>query len=103
MAYIYLDDSLKAEEEYSLYERLRKGLIGVDEFNEKRRRAGMILILSNMDVSCEEMYLMYKKSDGVEKQFDVIKDMLHSDVLYLRDNVSLFGYMFVSFLSMYCY
>jgi len=100
-AYTYLDGFLKAEEEYSLCERLQKKLIDVDEFNRKRERAGKILILSNMDRSPEEIYLVYKKRDGVEKQFDIMKNILHSDILYLRDNESIFGHMFISFLSMY--
>jgi hypothetical protein len=32
-----------------------------------------------------------------------MKDILHSDILYLRDNESIFGHMFISFLSMYCH
>ena len=102
-AYIYLDGFLKAEEEYALYERLQKKLMDANEFNRKRERAGKIPIISNMDKSPEEIYLMYKKRDGVEKQFDIMKDILHSDILYLRDNESVFGHMFVSFLSMYCH
>jgi transposase len=46
---------------------------------------------------------MYKSRDIVEKHFDIAKNMLRSDVMYLRDDYSVFGHIFVSFLSLYGY
>lgn len=47
--------------------------------------------------------LSYKKRDGVEKLYDTYKNTLDADILYLQDDDSVFGHMFVSFLSLYGY
>ncbi|MGC8565919.1 MAG: IS1634-like element ISFac6 family transposase, partial [Thermoplasmata archaeon] len=41
--------------------------------------------------------------DVVEKHFDTVKNMLRSDIMYLSDDYSVFGHIFVSFLSLYGY
>jgi len=46
---------------------------------------------------------MYKSRDIVEKHFDTVKNMLKADILYLRDDYSVFGHIFVAFLSLYVY
>jgi transposase len=46
---------------------------------------------------------LYKKRDGVEKLFDTYKNTLNADILYLQDDESVFGHLFVSFLSLYEY
>ncbi|WP_197073931.1 hypothetical protein [Methanosarcina sp. WWM596] len=51
----------------------------------------------------EDVFLMYKKRDTVEKHYDTYKSILEADKLYLQDNESLFGHIFVSFLSLYGY
>ena len=67
------------------------------------RKAGRILIISNMDADEKDVYEMYKRREEAEQQFDTFKNTLHSDVMYLRDDESVFGHMFVSFLSLYGY
>jgi len=39
---------------------------------------------------------MYKQREGVEKAFDVYKNVLNTDKMYLQDNESVFGHLFVS-------
>jgi transposase len=46
---------------------------------------------------------MYKKRDTVEKHYNIYKNILEADKLYLQDNESLFGHLFISFLSLYGY
>ena len=46
---------------------------------------------------------MYKQREGVEKAFDVYKNVLNADKMHLQDNESVFGHLFVSFLSLYGY
>jgi len=67
------------------------------------KRAGRILIVSNLDVSPEEIFLLYKKRDVMGNLFDVYKTMLQADRTYLPDNESIFGHAFISFLSLYAY
>ena len=47
--------------------------------------------------------MQYKSRDRIEKLFDAYKNSLHSDILYLQDNESVFGHIFISFLSLYAY
>ncbi|MGC8871073.1 MAG: IS1634-like element ISFac6 family transposase, partial [Brevinematia bacterium] len=77
--------------------------IGYDEFKERLSKAGRILIISNLNKNPEEIFEMYKSRDVVEKHFDTVKNMLRSDIMYLRDDYSVFGHIFVSFLSLYGY
>ncbi|NQE06576.1 hypothetical protein C5S32_11965 [ANME-1 cluster archaeon GoMg1] len=65
------------------------------------KKAGKILILSDMDVEKQEIYLLYKKREVVEKMFNTYKTVLNADKLYLQGDESAFGHMFVAFLSLY--
>jgi transposase len=51
----------------------------------------------------QEMYELYKKREQFEKMFDTYKNVLDADRLYLQDDESVFGHVFISFLSLYAY
>ena len=74
-----------------------------EELKEMMKRSGRILLISNLDVPEKTVYEIYKKREQVEKLFDSYKSTLSSDRLYLHDNESVFGHVFVSFLSLYAY
>ncbi len=103
--YIYLfeDPSMKVEEEITLYKIFDKNKINKIELDEDLEKAGCILIVSDLDIEEKEIFLLYKKRDGVEKLFDTYKTTLNADILYLQDDESVFGHLFVSFLSLYGY
>ena len=91
------------EEQNTLYEHLDKGEITKNELQEEMKRAGRILILSNQEMSEQEAYELYKRRENVEKRFDTYKSTLSADRLYLQDNESVFGHVFIAFLSLYAY
>ena len=62
-----------------------------------------ILIISNINKDCKEIFEIYKIMDIVEKHFNTVNKMLKANILYLRDDYSVFGYIFVAFLSLYGY
>lgn len=101
--YLFEDVTLRAEEEVTLHKKHDKGEISKEEMNKELKRAGKILITSDLDKEPEDVYLMYKQRDGVEKAFDIYKNVLNADKMYLQDNESVFGHLFVSFLSLYGY
>jgi len=101
--YVFEDAQLKLEEEKHLYTLLDEQRIDKEKLKMKMKQAGRILIVSNMDVSAEEIFLLYKKRDSVENLFDVYKTTLQADRTYLRSNESIFGHAFISFLSLYAY
>jgi transposase len=46
---------------------------------------------------------MYKQREEIEQAFDAMKNELENDKAYLRDDDSIRGYFFISFLSLYLY
>jgi len=82
---------------------MMKKRIEYDEFKERLEKAGRILIISNLNKDCKEIFEMYKSRDIVEKHFDTVKNMLKADILYLRDEYSVFSHIFAAYLSLYGY
>ena len=101
--YLFEDSEMKKEEEYTLYKQHAEYKITSNTFNRGLDKAGKILLVSNVYLAPEDVFLMYKKRDTVEKHYDTYKSMLEADKLYLQDNESLFCHIFISFLSLYGY
>lgn len=73
----------------------------MNELNDAQKRAGKILIVSTLDMDENSIFMQYKSRDRIEKLFDTYKNVLQADKLYLQDNESVFGHIFISFLSLY--
>jgi len=101
--YLFEDSEMKKEEEYTLYKKHDENKISTKTFNKSLQKAGKILLVSDVDLEPEDVFFMYKKRDTVEKHYDTYKNTLEADRLYLQDNESLFGHIFISFLSLYGY
>ena len=99
--YLFDDQDLKLEEQKTLYKKLDEGKINKKQLNEKMKRAGQILIVSNMDVEEYEVFELFKKRESVEKMFDTYKTVLDADKLYLQSDEGVFGHVFISFISLY--
>jgi len=99
--YLFEDQDLMLEERKTLYRRLDDGKIDKKELRERMKKAGKILILSNLDANGTEIYELYKGRETVEKMFDTYKTVLEADKIYLQDDESVFGHVFISFLSLY--
>ena len=56
---------------------------------------------SNSDKLGAEIYELYKRRGTVEKMFDTYKTVLEADKIYLQDDESVFGHVFISFRSLY--
>ncbi|HDS44810.1 MAG TPA: hypothetical protein ENN68_01720 [Methanomicrobia archaeon] len=101
--YLFEDAVLRMEEEKTLYKRLDERKITREEFEKGRKNAGRILILSSLDRVGEDIFMMYKQRGRVETQFDSYKNVLNADWMYLQDDESVFGHLFISFLALYGY
>lgn len=99
--YLYDDQDLKLEEQKTLYKKLDEGNIDKKQLNIKMKRAGQILIMSNLDVEGFKIFELFKKRETVEKMFDTYKTVLDADKLYLQSDESVFGHVFISFISLY--
>jgi len=101
--YLYEDQQLMLEENVTLYQKLDDGKIDTNELIEAQKHAGKILIVSNLNLDEKSIFMQYKSRDRIEKLFDTYKNVLQADILYLQDNESVFGHIFISFLSLYTY
>jgi len=99
--YLFEDQDLRLEEQKTLYRKRDEHKIEKEEYNIGMKKAGKILIVSDMDVEKQEIYLLYKKREVVEKMFDTYKTVLNADKLYLQGDESVFGHVFIAFLSLY--
>jgi transposase len=99
--YLFEDQELRLEEQKTLYRKLDEHEIDRKKIDEGMKKAGKILIVSDMDLEKQEIYHLYKKREVVEKMFDTYKTVLNADKLYLQDDESVFGHVFIAFLSLY--
>ncbi len=101
--YLYLFENtvMRLEEETDLARQSIAGTLTDDEMEVEMQRAGRFLMVSSLDRSPEEIYLIYKRRDKVEKQFEKWKSDLEADAMHLQETASVFGHFFISFLSLY--
>jgi transposase len=99
--YLFEDQDLRLEEQKTLYKKLDEHEIDRKKFDEGMKKAGKILNVSDMDIEKQEIYHLYKKREVVEKMFDTYKTVLNADKLYLQDDESVFGHVFIAFISLY--
>ena len=70
---------------------------------KKRKLAGIICLVSDMDKEGIDVFDLYKGREDVELGFDAMKNELESDKTYLRSNDAVRGYFFVTFLALRIY
>ena len=88
--------AMEENEYYSLMEAGKNPQFSPD-------KAGKIAILTNAREKPQAIFELYKSRNDVEEAFDVFKNLLQVDTPYLRDDDTLRGYAFVSFLSLIAY
>lgn len=101
--YLYEDADLEVEEKKTLYRLMEKGEIDRETLNKRLKRAGRILILSSISANPQEIYELYKSRNLVETHFAAFKSLVQADKIYLRDDMAVFGHVFVGFLCLYLY
>jgi hypothetical protein len=101
--YRFQDEDMRLDEVTHLHSELQDKIITRVDMEKKLPRCGNILILSSLDDEPKAVYELYKRREFVEDLFDSYKNVLDADRPYLRDTESIFGHVFVSFLSLYTY
>ena len=101
--YFFEDPKIKGEEENGLLKKVEKGELSMSEFEDKRKTAGVIAIISDLHRDGKEIYDHYKGREDVELAFDTMKNHLASDKTYLRSLESVRGYFFITFLALRVY
>jgi len=63
------------------------------------KQEGKILIVSDMNVKKQEIYLLYKKREVMEKMFDTYKTVRTNSICRMMR----VGHVFIAFLSLYMF
>jgi len=101
--YFFDDPVVRAEQETTLLKNVEKDKLTLKEFEKKRKSAGIIGIISDLDKDGQYIYDMYKGREDVELAFDALNNVVESDKTYLRSDEKIRGYYFVSFLALRVY
>ena len=101
--YLFYDPQLRGEEETALLRKVEQGMMTMEEFEEKKKVAGVIGLLSNLDRSGEDMFDLYKGREDVEIAFDAMKNYLDADKTYMHTDEAVRGYFFVTLLALRIY
>lgn len=95
--YVYEDTGLRGEEISNSI--VARTMLPYTRMHEER--LGKISIISNLDTTPDQIYLIYKERENIEQVFDAMKNEMENDKTYLRDNDAIRGYLFVSFISLH--
>jgi len=98
--YFYDDPKIRGEQESALLDKVTKEKITLKDFEEKRKYAGIIGIVSDLDKNGEEIFDLYKGREAVEQAFDGLNNAVDADKTYLQSHESVRGYYFVSFIAL---
>ena len=66
-------------------------------------RAGNLILITDLNEDPQTLYEMFKLRCSVEECNDTSKNVLSADSTYLRDNLSIMGFNFVTFLALRMY
>ncbi len=100
--YFFYDPQLRGEEETALLRKVEQGVMTMEEFEERKKVAGVIGLLSNLERSGEDMFDLYKGREDVEIAFDAMKNSLDADSIMHTDE-AVRGYFFVTLLALRIY
>jgi transposase len=100
---VYFDPSLRTEEERDFLSRVSEGKAKMEEYYERQRILGTMSVITNTTMEPEEIFQLLKRRVDVEQLFDTLKNTLHADRTYMRDDHHLQGWMFINFVAMLFY
>ncbi len=98
--YIFQDTSLRAEEEKDFLRREEGKRGAVSRFRSIENRMGKIAVMTDLKVSGEVIYDMLKTRVDIEQAYDTLKNTIHADRTYVRDDYQMQGWMFVNFIAL---
>jgi hypothetical protein len=99
---VFLDEALKASEESDYLNRVEKNLEGYTSgrFLQKQYDFGTIIIKTNLALSADEVYGLYKERGEIEQTFDFLKNLLGQDKSYMQNGNSFEAWTFINHLTL---
>lgn len=73
------------------------------DYYDKEKKFGTIVLLTDKDLDAEQTYKAYKCRDRVEKMIDTLKTVLDADVAHMQDQDVFNGWMFCNHLALHWY
>jgi len=101
--YFFYDPQLRGEEETALLRRVEQEKMTIEEFEDRKKVAGVIGLLSNLERNGKEIFDLYKGREDVEIAFDAMKNHLDADKTYMQTDEAVRGYFFVTLLALRIY
>lgn len=101
--YLFDDPAVGGEEEQALLRRNARGELTQEEYEEQKKQAGIIPLLSDLDEPGPTIYDLYKGRHDVELAFDAMKNHLDADKTHLQSDEAVRGYFFMTFLALRIY
>jgi transposase len=102
----YLDDELRAQEEKDYCLRIEKGVESYTEdgFLDKQFKFGTIALKTNLKLTAQEVFCLYKERANIEQTFDFLKNLLEQDKSYVQSQSAMEGWAFINHVSLLlCY
>ena len=99
----YLADNLKGWRNYiRISKKAEQFIIGrrANEINKTLERMGKFILLSNYRIAKEDVILLYRKKDAIEKYFDNMKNDLDVKRLGVHTTAAMEGRLFTCFISL---
>ena len=101
----FRDDKLKVQEEKDYLDRIvtMPESYSNEGFNKRRHAFGTMTIVTNTDLTADQIYITYKSRNTVEVMFDGLKNILAADSSYMQNEDALQGWMFVNHVALQWY
>lgn len=101
--YLFEDPELRGEQEAALLRKVEEGRLDQAAYEEKKERAGVIGLVSDLDREGPAIFDLYKGRQDIEVAFDAMKNTLDADTTYLQTDDAVRGYFFVTLLALRIY
>jgi len=104
--FIYLDESLRLNEERDYLNRIatHPESYTLEEYHQKKDSFGTLVLLTNLkNQAGQEVYQTYKSRMSIEVMFDGMKNVLEADHTYMQNEQTLHGWMFVNHITLQWY
>jgi transposase len=100
---LFLDEKLKTEEEKDFLTHVDNKKLTMEEYYKKQHTLGTITVGTNTPFTPQKVYELLKSRVEIEIVFDTLKNTLHADRTYMRDDKHLEGWMFINFIALLIY
>jgi transposase len=97
--HMFEDPLLMGDQLNILTRNMASGGMSVEDYEKRRRMAGIIPLLTNTGLKSPQVYDLYKTRGEVEQAFDSVKNYLDTDTTYMQRPETVRGLMFVTFLA----